>query len=136
MSKLESLITERKKELQELEVDKGTRFPIIEQARDIRIAYLTEELSDLEMLRDHDKYELNENQQIVLGHLQDSAGKEGCLTLAVGTLANINHCTAVDDIDVSKYFKKIRSAYFLLTRKQEAEVLQAFAEWGLSHERN
>lgn len=75
---------------------------------------------------------LNEDQQIVLEHLKKSSGKEGCLALAVGTLANIKHCTAVDD---SKYFKKIRKAFWSLTRKQEAEVLQAFAEWGLSGER-
>ncbi|TFJ40155.1 hypothetical protein CKN73_07480 [Carnobacterium divergens] len=81
-----------------------------------------------------EEHTLNENQQIVLGHLQGSAGQEGCLTLAVSTLANINHCTAVDAIDDSKYFKKIRKAFWSLTRKQEAEVLQAFAEWGLGHD--
>ena len=80
--------------------------------------------------------ELNENQQIVLGHLQGSAGQEGCLVLAVSTLANIKNCTEVDAIDDSKYFKKIRKAFWSLTRKQEAEVLQAFAEWGLNHERD
>lgn len=72
---------------------------------------------------------LNENQQIVLEHLKNSSGKEGCLALAVSTLANIKHCPDVDD---TKYFKRIRKAFWLLTRKQEAEVLQAFAEWGLS----
>ncbi|TFJ45125.1 hypothetical protein CKN73_01390 [Carnobacterium divergens] len=130
MNRLESLITERKKELQELEDNRGTRFPIFEQARDIRISYLTEELSDLEMLREHDKYQLNEDQQIVLGHLQGSAGQEGSLLLAANPLVNL---TKYDNL--WEQYEKVNTAYCLLTRKQEAEVLQAFAEWGLGHER-
>ena len=50
MSKLQELINERKEELCQLEAERGTRFPIFEQARDIRIAYLKEELADLEIL--------------------------------------------------------------------------------------
>lgn len=114
MSKLESLITELKEELQELEDARGTRFPMIEEATDIQIAYITKELSDLEMLQEHEKHQLNENQQIVLGHLQSSAGQEGCLVLAVSTLTNIKNCTEVDAIDDSKYFKKIRKAFWSL----------------------
>lgn len=71
MNRLESLITERKKELQELEDARGTRFPMIEEATDIQIAYITKELSDLEMLQEHEKHQLNKNQQIVLECLKE-----------------------------------------------------------------
>lgn len=132
MSRLESLITERKKELQELEVDKGTRFPIIEQARDIRIAYLTEELSDLEMLRDHDKYELNENQEIALDWLK---GQYKHLDL-LGVFSNFSNLTHLIRIFNNEEDFRIYNAFCQLTSKQQFEVLQAFAEWGLGHERD
>ncbi|MEK4150933.1 hypothetical protein [Carnobacterium sp. FSL E2-0243] len=72
MSKLQKLINERKEELAQLEAERGTRFPIIEQARDIRIAYITAELEDLEMLLEHqvespkDKFEFTNDEYLLM----------------------------------------------------------------------
>lgn len=76
------------------------------------------------------KVELNENQQIVLNYLKNSSGEEGSLMLAVRSLCNLSiikiDCKHLEEI------REVKSAFRKLTRKDEEELLQAFAEWGLS----
>ena len=66
--------------------------------------------------------ELNGDQQIVLEYLKKPASSEGSLLIAVYSLVIL---TAEKNMSA-------KLAYSQLTSKQEAEVLQAFAEWGLS----
>ena len=73
---------------------------------------------------------LNENQQIVLDWLQAYADSDAGdkPIFSIGYMMHLIRANVLE--------KRVRSAYFELTVKQQNEVLQAFAEWGLSHERN
>lgn len=75
--------------------------------------------------------ELNENQQIVLEWVKNAAWSEGSLLSALNSLGTLS-----SHDDLKERYGEVNTAYCLLTRKQEAEVLQAFAEWGVGHERN
>ncbi|MFS7206694.1 hypothetical protein AB6831_04205 [Carnobacterium divergens] len=75
---------------------------------------------------------LNENQQIVLDWLKaytDSDNGNGDKPIsAIWYMMYLITGNAIE--------RRVRNAYFELTRKQQIEVLQAFAEWGLNHERD
>lgn len=72
---------------------------------------------------------LNENQQIVLEWLiNHSQTRNPFATIKV------LFCRA--DFYSTLLSKKVKIAYDSLNKNQEFQVLQAFAEWGLSHERN
>lgn len=126
MNRLESLITERKKELQELEDDRGTRFPMIERARDIRISYLTEELSDLEGLLEPEKISLNENKKIVLEYMKSAYESQ--------KNKGINIYEIPSQLYEEDYQSPVRLANCKLRSHEQFEVLQAFAEWGVGHD--
>lgn len=74
--------------------------------------------------------QLNMDQQIVLEYLGSFDGKVGSLTTAIYSLCCLGEMT-IDSIDLVEV-GKVKQAFLGLSRKQEAEVLQAFAEWGLS----
>lgn len=127
MSKLESLIAERNKELQELEDNRGTRFPMIERATDIQIAYITKELSDLEGLLEPEKISLNENQKIVLEYMKSAYESQ--------KNKGINIYEIPSQLYEEDYQSPVRLANCKLRSHEQLEVLQAFAEWGLGHEK-
>ena len=86
---------------------------------------------DVYLDQEHEKHQLNENQQKVLKFLIEQCEPEGNLYLAVESL-----CDLMWDNQLGFEYEEVREANFRLSRKQHAEVLQAFAEWGLGHERN
>lgn len=79
--------------------------------------------------------ELNENQQIVLEWLKQVSGTEGSLTRALYSLYHLNLVRKeyFDNltIDTKEHQLEVRSALRNLSRKQEAQILAAFAEWGM-----
>lgn len=78
---------------------------------------------------------LNDNQKIVLEQLKINAGSEGSLTKAIHSLFNSLSISPVRlEKDGAEELLKARNALARLTRKQEAEVLAAFAQWGLEQE--
>lgn len=82
-------------------------------------------------IAEYDQAALNENQQIVLEWLKKSAGREGSLMRALYSLYHLN--LSREDFfkpEARKPLIEVRAALRKLTRRQEAEVLAAFAEWG------
>lgn len=79
--------------------------------------------------------ELNENQLIVLEWLKQVSGTEGSLTRALYSLYHLNLVRKeyFDNltIDTKEHQLEVRSALRNLSRKQEAQILAAFAEWGM-----
>lgn len=74
--------------------------------------------------------QLNENQQIVIDWLKaytDSDNGNG--DKPISSIGYMMHFIRANGLE-----KSVRNAYFELTVKQQFEVLQAFAEWGLSRE--
>ncbi|EGP4841545.1 TPA: hypothetical protein UYJ73_001678 [Enterococcus faecium] len=121
MKSLQQLISEKESELQNLEDSLGLGFPIVEQAKMVQISHLQLELEDLRQIED--PYQLDDNQQIVLEWL-----KSNDYSLKLPMLA-INQLDRMTDL-------KVRKAHWQLGRKQEYEVLAAFAQWGLEQEEN
>lgn len=84
------------------------------------------------------KIELNENQQVVLEWLKQVSGTEGSLTRALYSLYHLNLVRKeyFDNltIDTKEHQLEVRSALRNLSRKQEAQILAAFAEWGMKNE--
>lgn len=84
------------------------------------------------------KANLNENQQIVLEWLKQVSGTEGSLTRALYSLYHLNLVRKeyFDNltIDTKEHQLEVRSALRNLSRKQEAQILAAFAEWGMKNE--
>ena len=76
--------------------------------------------------------ELNENQQITLDWLK---GQYKHLDL-LGVFSNFSNLTHLTRIFNNEEDFRIYNAFCQLTSKQQFEVLQAFAEWGLNHDRN
>lgn len=135
MKGLKQLIFEKEKELQSLEDSLGLDFPIVEQAKMTQISHLRLELEDLRQIEK--SIHLNDNQQIVLEQLKINAGSEGSLTKAIHSLFNSLSISPVRlEKDGAEELLKARNALARLTRKQEAEVLAAFAQWGLEQEVN
>ncbi|EQA3606484.1 MAG: hypothetical protein SPG88_12805 [Enterococcus hirae] len=133
MKGLKQLIFEKEKELQSLEDSLGLDFPIVEQAKMTQISHLRLELEDLRQIEK--SIHLNDNQQIVLEQLKINAGSEGSLTKAIHSLFNSLSISPVRlEKDGAEELLKARNALARLTRKQEAEVLAAFAQWGLGQE--
>ncbi|EMF0102455.1 hypothetical protein ACS8GA_002653 [Enterococcus hirae] len=80
--------------------------------------------------------QLDDNQQIMLEQLKINAGSEGSLTKAIHSLFNSLSISPVRlEKDGAEELLKARNALARLTRKQEAEVLAAFAQWGLEQEK-
>ncbi|HAQ5689042.1 Uncharacterised protein [Enterococcus faecium] len=78
---------------------------------------------------------LNDNQKIVLEQLKINAGSEGSLTKAIHSLYNSLSISPVRlEKDGAEELLKARNALARLTRKQAAEVLASFAQWGLEQE--
>ncbi|NBA57162.1 hypothetical protein [Enterococcus hirae] len=119
MKNLQQLISEKESELQNLEDSLGLGFPIVEQAKMTQISHLQLELEDLRQIEEPSQ--LNDNQKIVLEWL-----KSNDYSLKLPTLA-INQLDRTTDM-------KVRKAQWQLNRKQEFEVLAAFAQWGLEQE--
>lgn len=73
----------------------------------------------------------------MLEQLKINAGSEGSLTKAIHSLFNSLSISPVRlEKDGAEELLKARNALARLTRKQEAEVLAAFAQWGLEQEVN
>ena len=77
-------------------------------------------------------FQFNEDQQIVFEYLKAFDGNTGSLVTSIYSLYCLGEMT-IDSIDLVE-IGKVKEAFMGLSRKQEAEVLQAFAEWGLSDE--
>lgn len=74
-------------------------------------------------------------QQIVLERLKINAGSKGSLIKAIHSLYNLLTISSNRlEKDGAKGLLKAKNALVRLTRKQEAEVLAAFAQWGLEQE--
>ncbi|HAQ9265761.1 TPA: hypothetical protein IYD21_001427 [Enterococcus faecium] len=130
---LKQLISEKEKELQNLEDSLGLGFPIIEQAKTTRICHLEAELEDLRGLEGQIK--LNDNQKIVLEQLKINAGSNGSLIKAIHSLYNLLTISSNRlEKDGARGLLKAKNALARLTRKQAAEVIAAFAQWGLEQE--
>ncbi|GMB97318.1 hypothetical protein [Enterococcus hirae] len=71
----------------------------------------------------------------MLEQLKINAGSEGSLTKAIHSLFNSLSISPVRfEKDGAEELLKARNALAKLTRKQEEEVLAAFAQWGLGQE--
>ncbi|MDT2531902.1 hypothetical protein P7D93_18750 [Enterococcus raffinosus] len=85
-------------------------------------------------IADYDLNRFNENQQVVLEWLKQVSGTEGSLTRALYSLYHLNLVRKeyFDNltIDSKEHQLEVRSALRNLSRKQEAQILTAFAEWG------
>ncbi|EMF0301760.1 hypothetical protein KGD06_002557 [Enterococcus hirae] len=81
--------------------------------------------------------QLDDNQQIVLEQLKINAGSNGSLIKAIHSLYNsLSISPGRLEKDGAEELLKARNALARLTRKQAAEVLAAFAQWGLEQEVN
>lgn len=81
--------------------------------------------------------QLNDDQKIVLEQLKINAGSNGSLTKAIHSLFNLLTISSNDlEKDGVEGLLKAKNALARLTRKQTAEVLAAFAQWGLEQEVN
>lgn len=79
--------------------------------------------------------QLNDNQQIVLEQLKLNAGSEGSLIKAIHSLYNLLTISSNQlEKDGAEGLLKAKKSLARLTRNQEAEVLEAFAQWGLEQE--
>lgn len=79
--------------------------------------------------------QLDDKQKIVLEQLKINAGSEGSLTKAIHSLFNsLSISPGRLEKDGAEELLKARNALARLTRKQAAEVLAAFAQWGLEQE--
>lgn len=93
------------------------------------ILYLYEDELDLGTQK------LNENQKVVLERLKINAGSKGSLIKAIHSLYNsLSISPGRLEKDGAEELLKARNALARLTRKQAAEVLAAFAQWGLEQE--
>ncbi|MEQ7232361.1 hypothetical protein ABQE31_17515 [Enterococcus avium] len=124
---LKQLISEKEKELQNLEDSLGLGFPIIEQAKTTRICHLEAELEDLRGLEGQIK--LNENQQIVLEWLKEQVSIGSGLQYVLWEFTD-NVYEEPAEYSVSEQTK----AWLELTEQEQFQVLAAFAEWGMEQE--
>lgn len=78
---------------------------------------------------------LNDNQKIVLERLKINAGSKGSLIKAIHSLYNsLSISPGRLEKGGAEELLKARNALARLPRKQVAEVLAAFAQWGLGQE--
>ena len=97
----------------------------------LRKAYIFEKMYEVASQQS----QLDDNQKIVLEQLKINAGSEGSLTKAIHSLFDSLSISPVRlEKDGAEELLKARNALARLTRKQEAEVLAAFAQWGLEQE--
>lgn len=130
---LKQLISEKESELQNLEDSLGLGFPIVEQAKMTQISHLRLESEDLRQIEK--SIQLNDNQKIVLEQLKINAGSNGSLTKAIHSLYNLLTISSSKlEKDGAEGLLKAKNALARLTRKQAAEVLAAFDQWGLEQE--
>lgn len=125
---LKQLISEKEKELQNLEDSLGLGFPIIEQAKTTRICHLEAELEDLRGLEGQIK--LNENQQIVLEWLKEQVSIGSGLQYVLWEFTD-NVYEEPAEYSVSEQTK----AWLELTEQEQFQVLAAFAEWGMKNDK-
>ncbi|WP_323134125.1 hypothetical protein [Lactococcus lactis] len=79
--------------------------------------------------------QLDDNQKIVLERLKINAGSKGSLIKAIHSLYNsLSISPGRLEKDGAEELLKARNALARLPRKQAAEVLAAFAQWGLGQE--
>lgn len=72
------------------------------------------------------QYQLNENQQIVLGFLKTRFGKHSIFVKSIfDPISDLLSDIWIDDVDI---------AFEQLDLKQEIQVLEAFAQWALEQE--
>lgn len=82
-----------------------------------------------------EELELNDNQKIVFEQLKINAGSNGSLTKAIHSLYDLLTISSSKlEKDGAEGLLKAKNALARLTRKQAAEVLAAFAQWGLGQE--
>lgn len=130
---LKQLISEKESELKNLEDSLGLGFPIVEQAKMTQISHLRLESEDLRQIEK--SIQLNDNQKIVLERLKINAGSNGSLIKAIHSLFNLLTISSNQlEKDCTEGLLKSKNALARLTRKQAAEVLSAFAQWGLEQE--
>ncbi|OTN87539.1 hypothetical protein [Enterococcus faecium] len=103
---------------------------------------MVDDVPDLQKLYDKvaatdEHSELNDNQKIVLERLKINAGSKGSLIKAIHSLYNSSSISPGRlEKDGAEELLKARNALARLPRKQAAEVLVAFAQWGLGQEEN
>lgn len=79
--------------------------------------------------------QLNDDQKIVLERLKINAGSKGSLIKAIHSLYNsLSISPGRLEKDGAEELLKARNALARLPRKQAAEVLAAFTQWGLEQE--
>ncbi|WP_422698915.1 hypothetical protein ACOX9P_09165 [Enterococcus durans] len=82
-----------------------------------------------------DPYFLNDNQKIVFEQLKLNAGSNGSLTKAIHSLYNLLIISSNRiEKDGAEGLLKAKKSLARLTRKQEAEIMQAFSTWVLEQE--
>lgn len=121
MSGLNRLIYKRQMEYVALNDSLGTDFPVVEDNKRRRMAFLEMLIEDLLSLKD-EQPTLNENQQIVLGWLKDKYTGDAD---PFGTAACLFSQTPRSEVIVST---------LELTRVEQAQVLIIFADWTLEQE--
>lgn len=121
MKKLHQLISEKESELQNLEDSLGLGFPIVEQAKMTQISHLRLELEDLRQIEK--SIQLNDNQRIVFEWLKWSVKDQRHSTI-----------DAVFLLKSGEALDSVLLALMELNDPQQAEVLAAFAQWGLEQE--
>lgn len=125
VSELKDLIDKRQKELEFLRGTLGIGFPIVEDKKMRRIAYLEMVIDNLKSLKTEPK--LNENQQIVLDYLKYRFNHQPYM-LKQSVLSSIDDLLSdCDDDDVN-------DAIFTFEPKDEIDVLQAFIQWAREQE--
>lgn len=79
--------------------------------------------------------QLNDDQKIVFEQLKLNAGSEGSPMRAILSVYSLLYMSSYRlKEDGALESLKVRNAFARLTRKQEAEVIQAFSDWVLEQE--
>lgn len=82
-----------------------------------------------------EQIQLDDNQKVVLEQLKINAGSNGSLIKAIHSLYNLLAISSNRlEKDGARGLLKAKNALARLTRKQAAEVLAAFTQWGLKQE--
>lgn len=131
MKSLQQLISEKENELKRLENSLGLGFPIVEQAKMAQISHLQLELEDLRQIEEPSPF--NDNQKIVFKWLKWRAVAYNESVATILYFLSNKYPFLFEDDDGSGHANAKR-AYEKLNRRQQFEVLAAFAQWGLEQE--
>lgn len=128
MSELNQLIYKRQMEYVALNDSLGTDFPVVEDNKRRRMAYLEMLIEDLRSLKD-EQPTLNENQQIVLEYLKGMCPPK----LGVSAMVTV-YCLVDDNINDNwqEYSEEIPEhieALQKLSVAEENQVLELFSKW-------